>query len=78
MLFVSFRFFNNIFSNAKYSPECNIIAYIYILRVTTAANSGVSLTMKNWRGLWISAIIIAQKVRLSILLLAYRSQIILL
>eukprot|EP01038_Epipyxis_sp_PR26KG_P006195 gene6195-8532_t len=55
-----FRFINFLSVNAKYSLECNIISLIYVNRLTTAAC--MPLTMKNWRGIWISTIILAQKV----------------
>jgi hypothetical protein len=45
---------------AEYSVECNILALIYINRIT--ANHQFPLTMRNWRGIWVAAIIIAQKV----------------
>ncbi len=45
---------------ALYSIECNIIALIYVNRVT--ARNPIALTMANWRGLWLAAVILAQKV----------------
>lgn len=47
-------------SLAEYSVECNILALIYINRMT--GRNKMALTMRNWRGLWVAAIIIAQKV----------------
>ena len=46
--------------SAKYSIECNIVALIYINRMTS--KNGLPLTMRNWRGLFVGAIILAQKV----------------
>lgn len=46
--------------SAKYSIECNIVALIYINRMTS--KNGLPLTMSNWRGLFVGAIILAQKV----------------
>lgn len=46
--------------SAKYSIECNIVALIYINRMTS--KNALPLTMKNWRGLFVGAIILAQKV----------------
>ncbi len=45
---------------ARYSVECNILALVYINRINT--RNQLSLTMLNWRGLWVSAMILAQKV----------------
>ena len=44
---------------AKYTSECNIIALIYLNRIT--AMSGVPLSIINWRGLWTVSIMLAQK-----------------
>lgn len=54
------RFISMMIALAKYSVECNILALIYINRMT--GRNRMALTMKNWRGLWVAAIIIAQKV----------------
>lgn len=45
---------------AGYSIECNILALVYITRITSQHK--LALTVKNWRGLWISSVILAQKV----------------
>jgi hypothetical protein len=47
-------------SCANFSAECNILALVYINRMTTLHK--FSLTMNNWRGIWVAAIILAQKV----------------
>jgi hypothetical protein len=44
----------------EYSIECNIIALVYINRITV--RNKMAVTMNNWRGLWLGAIILAQKV----------------
>lgn len=43
----------------KYSEECNILALVYLNRL----NSGqrFAITMANWRAVWLTCIIIAQK-----------------
>lgn len=56
-----FRFIYFIYDRAKYSAECNIITLIYINRLTSAANR-TPLTMGNWRGIWLGAVLLAQKV----------------
>lgn len=55
-----YRYLNLIYQTAKYSPECNIIALIYINRMSSL--SGILLTMVNWRALWLISVILAQKV----------------
>lgn len=45
---------------AQYSVECNIIALIYLNRLTYRTQ--IPLTMNNWRGLWITSVILAQKI----------------
>jgi hypothetical protein len=55
-----FRFINHIFDQSKYSPECNIISLIYVNRLTSASKT--PLTMLNWRGIWVGAVLLAQKV----------------
>ena len=57
------RFLNMIFSRAQYSAECNIIAWTFVTRLT--ADKTLSLTMQNWRGVWVAAINVAQKVSCS-------------
>mmetsp|Transcript_26305 Transcript_26305/g.37625 ORF Transcript_26305/g.37625 Transcript_26305/m.37625 type:complete len:418 (-) Transcript_26305:316-1569(-) len=54
-----FRFLSMIFSRARYSAECNIIAWTFVTRLT--ADKTLNLTMKNWRGVWVAAIMVAQK-----------------
>lgn len=54
------RFTTYISSRAGLSGECNIIALIYINRLTNMAH--FPLTKSNWRGIWLSCLIIAQKV----------------
>jgi hypothetical protein len=48
------------FVKAKFSVECNILALVYVTRITSY--NQVPLTMSNWRGMWIAVIILAQKV----------------
>ena len=45
---------------AGYSIECNILALVYITRITSQHK--IALTVSNWRGLWVSCVILAQKV----------------
>ncbi len=45
---------------AEYSLECNILALIFVNRIT--GRNTMALTMRNWRGVWISSVILAQKV----------------
>jgi hypothetical protein len=54
------RFINLIYSQAKFSAQCNIIALIFVNRMTLLC--GVNLSMKNWRGVWLGAVILAQKI----------------
>lgn len=54
------RFIRYLFLRAKYTPECNIIALVYVNRLSSAAS--LPLTMSNWRGVWLAAISLAQKV----------------
>lgn len=54
------RFFSMISHCARYSPQCNVVALIYINRITS--KNKIALTSKNWRGLWVASIILAQKV----------------
>lgn len=54
------RYIVTIIDRARYSIECNILALIYVNRMTQRKN--FALTMDNWRGFWISAAILAQKV----------------
>lgn len=55
-----YRYISLIYRGAGYSPECNIIALVFINRITTT--HGILLTMQNWRALWLVAVILAQKV----------------
>lgn len=55
-----YRFLALLSSSACYSAQCNIIALIYLNRITS--RNKIALTMKNWRGLWTSSVILAQKV----------------
>jgi hypothetical protein len=43
----------------KITPEVNIIALVYVNRL--ASNAQVVLTMANWRAVWLTSIILAQK-----------------
>ena len=54
------RFMVHLYEQAKYDNECNIMALVYVNRVTTAHN--MALSVRNWRFLWLIAILIAQKV----------------
>lgn len=45
---------------AEFSVECNILGLIFINRLT--GRHKIPLTIRNFRGLWISVIILAQKV----------------
>jgi len=55
-----YRFFKYIMVLADYSIECNILALVYINRITM--KNHIAVNMRNWRGLWLGAIILAQKV----------------
>lgn len=59
-----FRFFIHLYSQTKYSAECNIMALVYINRFTTRRH--VASTVHNWRSFWLVAIIIAQKVWINV------------
>ena len=66
MLFASpnnYKKHNNSFlklvHRANYPSECNIICLIYINRMTST--SKMLLTMENWKGVWLGAVILAQK-----------------
>ena len=56
------RFMIHLHEQIKYDRECNIMALVYINRITTANN--MALTAQNWRMLWLIAVMVAQKVRL--------------
>lgn len=55
-----FRFMVHLYEQTRYSKECNIIALIYINRITTS--NKMALTASNWRICWIVSIMVAQKV----------------
>eukprot|EP01038_Epipyxis_sp_PR26KG_P006194 gene6194-8531_t len=55
-----FKFLKYVNEMAKYSFECNIISIIYLYRFLYGAS--MPLTITNWHGIWISTIILAQKV----------------
>lgn len=44
---------------AKYSVECNIVALVYLNRMGNLKQ--LALTMSNWRAVWLSCIMVAQK-----------------
>jgi hypothetical protein len=44
---------------AKYSTECNVIALVYLNRMSSS--NKLILTMTNWRCVWLTCIILAQK-----------------
>lgn len=44
---------------AKYSTECNVIALVYLNRMSST--NQLSLSMQNWRCVWLTCIILAQK-----------------
>jgi hypothetical protein len=58
LLFAPCRFISWVFQSAKYSAQCNIIAFIYIKRIISRR---YILSIKNWRAIWIGAVIISQK-----------------
>jgi hypothetical protein len=53
------RFISWVHQSAKYSAQCNIVAFIYIKRMMEARTV---LTVRNWRGIWLGAVMLAQKV----------------
>ena len=56
----STQYMSSIFEISQFSPECNVIALVYVQRLM--AFSGIALTSKNWRPLLLSALLLAQKV----------------
>ena len=56
-----YRFINRIYRRAKFSPECIIIALVYINRALVL--SGMPLTESNIRPCTLVAMILAQKIR---------------
>ncbi len=53
-------FVHDMFIAGGFSPECNIIALVYINRVI--ANTGLPVHKYNWRGILCAAYLLAQKV----------------
>ena len=53
------NFINYVFTHVNYQPECNIVALVYVNRITS--NGAVVLTPSNWLNVWITAIMIAHK-----------------
>lgn len=53
------RFMKLLQQCGKYSEECNILALVYLNRMNSTQR--FALTMTNWRAVWLSCIIIAQK-----------------
>lgn len=57
-----YRFMCYLQDRAKYPVECNIIALVYLNRITSAEGHILPLSSNNWRAIWASLIILAQKV----------------
>eukprot|EP01041_Mallomonas_annulata_P001494 gene1494-2881_t len=55
-----FTYIDLVFKSAKYPPECNIIALIYINRLSSSNN--LIFTAINWRSIWLLCVVLAQKV----------------
>jgi hypothetical protein len=55
-----FRYIAYLYRGAQYSPECNIMALVYINRLTSM--NQLLLTQGNWRTVWLVVIMLAQKV----------------
>ncbi|TFJ85270.1 hypothetical protein NSK_003693 [Nannochloropsis salina CCMP1776] len=53
-------FIEGIFKRARFSPECNIIALVYINRVISTTS--LPLHARNWRAVVLVALLLAQKV----------------
>lgn len=53
------RFMKLLQGCAKYSVECNILALVYMNRMSSTHH--LALTAKNWRAIWITCVILAQK-----------------
>lgn len=53
------RFISWVHQSANYSAQCNIVAFIYVKRMMDAK---AILTVRNWRGMWLGAVVLAQKV----------------
>jgi hypothetical protein len=62
-----YKFMSSIFEIAQFSPECNVIALVYLQRLM--AFSGIALMSKNWRPLLLSSLLLAQKVGSSLICL---------
>jgi len=60
LLYTVFRFLRYLYTGARYSPECNIMALVYINRLTSMNH--MPLTVHNWRAIWLVTIMLAQKV----------------
>ena len=54
------RFMCYLNHRAGFSTECNVIALMYVNRITLV-KSAVSVTTHSWRALWAIAVIVAQK-----------------
>lgn len=54
------RFIEGIFKRARFSPECNIIALVYINRVISTTS--LPLHPRNWKAVVLVALLLAQKV----------------
>ena len=57
---ISIRFIAYLYRGAEYSAECNIMALVYINRLTSM--NQLLLTYLNWRSVWVVVIMLAQKV----------------
>lgn len=59
-----YEFLTTIYYVARYSPECHIIALVYLSRIAAPSEtrSGIRLNRRNWRALVLTALILAQKV----------------
>ena len=55
---VVYRFLVDCYNKKHYSDECNIIAIIYLYRMLSP---NLPLSNRNWRSLWVVAVILAQK-----------------
>ncbi len=54
------RFIEGIFKKSRFSPECNIIALVYINRVISTTS--LPLHARNWKSVVLVALLLAQKV----------------
>jgi hypothetical protein len=57
-MYIFLRFISD---SVTYSPEANVFALIYIIRMSSHHTS-IKMTHKNWRMMWTTYIILAQKV----------------